>query len=162
MEIEEIKQKRKDNLALFNNVILKDLLSFFEKVLEEKCKEKIEKILTQIYKDYMYGMDEIIIDLNNIQAEIFPKKNKFEWVEYIRTIVLENSKKLNYTLTYNEDENCWYITSENLKIKCNQITQYIYDEISISIIHSLQKDFAEEMFIKYHDKKIHIEVINEN
>lgn len=162
MELEEIKQKRKDNLELFNNVILKDLLSFFEKVLEEKCEEKIDKILNQVYRDYIYGIDEINIDLNNVQAELFPKKNKFEWAEYIRTIVLENGKKLNYTLTYNEDENCWYISSENLKVKCNQITQYIYNKIPNDIVNSLKKDFKEEIFVKYYDKKIYIEVNNGN
>ena len=55
MTLQELKQKRNENYKLFNEVIKVDIHSFFDKVLEEKCKEKFDKVFNGILKDYVNG-----------------------------------------------------------------------------------------------------------
>lgn len=110
MTFEEAKNQRLKNYKLYSDYIKSDL-SFFEKVLDEKCLEKSEELIKMMLKDYAYGMKKTIIDFNDI--ELFPKKTKFDTVEYQRTIVLPEGR-INYSLTYLNGE--WLVTAENLKI----------------------------------------------
>lgn len=147
MTLEEVKQKREENYKIFREIIVKDIHSFFDKVIEEKCTEKFDKIFNNILKDYIYGENNVIIDFSNIESELFPKKNKFTMAEYQRTIVLED-KRINYTLTFNDEEKKWYVSSENMHIEYNAYCK-IYNDLILKLLNTLKEFFKDNAHIQY-------------
>ncbi len=154
MTLQELKQKRNENYKLFNEVIKVDIHSFFDKVLEEKCKEKFDKVFNGILKDYVNGETNVYIDFSNIMNDLFPKKNKFDTIEYQRTVVL-GEERINYSLDFNGEE--WIVFSDNLKMRyTDEIEWYIHNNLFLDLIKKLKKLFEEEIMIDVENDEMNI------
>lgn len=137
LDLNELQKKRTENLLLYKNFILPDIESFFIDVIKSKTKDVSINILAQIQKDFAYGKDKTQIDLDKI--EIFPKKNKYDIIEYKRTIVKDI--RINYSLEMNDD-NSWCVVGEQICIPYNCDVKYIF-------IKTLQEILEEELNVKF-------------
>lgn len=146
MIYEEVKQKRLENLKIYNELILPDINSFFIEKVDNKCDEKIETLFNSIIKNFIYGRKKVVIDFNTI--DIFDKKNAYDTVGYQRTLVIDDNNRLNYSIDLNENKE-WEVVSDNLRIP---FSINIYAKLTMKLENRLKNFFGNDININVDNK----------
>ena len=153
MTYEEVKQKRVENLKIYNDFILPDINAFFIEKVDNKCEEKVEVLFNNVVKNYIYGKKKMVIDFNLI--DIFDKKNVYDIVGYQRTLVFSDNNRLNYSIELNNDKE-WEVISDNLRIP---FSINIYAKLTMKLEKRLKTFFGNDINISV-DNKVYFLTFN--